>query len=354
MKEHTSLFSTARACWLLFSVCYGLLCSCCKDGESIERSSGLPRQEDPIQPVTSLKRVTTPEERQFEAAWKTIKGDPTRINTARVCINGDHLSLLHAALLLHKDFDTIKSILDRGADVKVADQGGCGVLHALVRNLRLRDQEKASLVERFFDSVGSADDIETNRMHYERQSFRLPTPWLHALGRFMPQTALKIVENMSFKQANKDGLYHAVSHLECPRDLCYLLIDKGDRDAEECVSPLSHRFSFGDKQTLPEEVVACIKAYVKSSVNVHQEAGYMPLWVYAWRVRYDVELALHIIQKMPFSLAPMSCADIAVQANIASRRERELNVNSEEIEAEWLRIREALVSVGVQASQLDD
>jgi hypothetical protein len=57
---------------------------------------------------------------------------------------------------------------------------------------------------------------------------------------------------------------------------------------------------------------------------------------------------------MPFSLAPMSCADIAVQANIASRRERELNVNSEEIEAEWLRIREALVSVGVQASQLDD
>ncbi|MCU0317920.1 MAG: hypothetical protein MUC61_01075 [Amoebophilaceae bacterium] len=309
----------------------------------------MPEQEDPTQSITLAIQ-----EKHFEAAWKIVENDPTKINAVQVCVDGDHLSLLHAALLLHKDFDTIKRILDKGADVKVADQGGFGILHALVRNSRLGDQEKASLVEQFFDLVGSADDIKTNQTHYERQSFRFPTPWLYALGHLMPQTARKIVEKMSFKQANKDGLYHAVYHLDCPRDLCYPLVDKEDRDVEECVWLLSNRVSFGDKQTLPAEVVACIKEYAKCGINVHQEADHMSLWVYAWRVRYDVELALHIIRQMPFSLAPMSCEDIAVQANAALRGERVLNGNSSEIEAEWLRIRETLISIGVRASQLDD
>jgi hypothetical protein len=354
MKKYTFSRSFARACWLLIFVCHCLLCSCGKGDESVESSLGLPGKGGPIQSVTSVKQVTTQEAQHFEAAWKTTEDDPTKINTDQVCVGGKNTSLLHAALLLHKDFDTIKRILDKGADVKAADRGGFGILHALVENLRLRDQEQASLVEQFFDSVDSADDIDTNRIYRERQSFRLVTSWLHALRRSRPQTALKIVEKMSFKQASKDGLYHAVYRLDCPRDLCYLLIDKEDRDVEGCILLLYNRVSFGDEQTLPEEVVACIKEYAKNSVNVHHEVEHMPLWAYAWRVRYDVELALHIIRKMPFSLAPMSCADIAVRANAALRRERVLNGNSSEIEAEWLRIREALVSIGVRASQLDD
>ena len=80
----------------------------------------------------------------------------------------------------------------------------------------------------------------------------------------------------------------------------------------------------------------------------------MFLWVYAWRGRQDVDLAIRIIQAILLSQISIPYEDIAAQANAALRGERELNRNSSEIEEEWGRIRKALIGIGVKAIQLDD
>ena len=150
--------------------------------------------------------VPNKEEDSLQAALQTFQEDSAGINTLRVRVNGQKVSLLTAAMILGENSTTIESLLEKGADIKTADQEGNGILHALVGNRCLSNQQKATLVDNCFDRADCADDIQTNATRSVRRSERsvqpLPTPWLRALEQSNSQTASTIVDHMSVEDSH--------------------------------------------------------------------------------------------------------------------------------------------------------
>jgi hypothetical protein len=347
-----------------------LLCGC---GENRELSKTSPT---PSSTVSRVQPSVAEDSSRisFEEALRVWQKAPEKINELRVSVNNQDLSLLSAALILEEDTPVIKSLLDQGADIKMADAEGCGILHAIVANTRWRDQEKAALIEIFYDKVDSPDAIDANRWlgmhqrHMKIEECRRMTPWGKEIRSKNPRIAHLIIEKMSFNQVNNDGLYLAVVNKE-GNDIIRMLLGK----SREPVSPevtniLDQVFArsaaaIGKEYFDPKGLTNIIGEYVATERHFRVQHGMYPnlisdhsLWRYAWVENDDIEVAISIIREfIPHVYPPVDHEEMAATANEAVADLRsETDSNPEELDAAWRRIKDALMTIGVNAALLDD
>jgi len=309
----------------------------------------------------------------FQCALQKSQRDPKIINALRVQTDSQSMPLLTAAMMCGDDA-TIKSLLNQGGDISAADQEGQGILHALVSNHRLSDQEKAALVDDCFRRVHCADNIRTNQTYLPRRGSldrSRETPWLAALYRGEQQTALRIVKHMSVKAAQRDGLYHALKKKPYSSYWQYHHFDVGDENLiqillakEANVSSFAKVKPALVRDGIPEDVIRHICDYAAERIDINSRKLYMDApdwryslhpWEYAWVARGDVELAVLIIQSIPSGGTTIPPEEIANRANVAFNEYSSINApDITEIAIEWRRIKAALIAIGVDASLLHD
>jgi hypothetical protein len=364
-----------------------LLCGC---GENRELSKTSPTSSSTVSKVRPSKTSPTPSSTvskvqpsvaedssriAFEEALRVWQKAPEKINELRVSVDNQDLSLLSAALILEEDTTVIKSLLDQGADIKMADAEGNGIVQAIVANTRWRDQEKEELIEIFYDKVDSPDAIDANRWmgmhqrHMKIEERRRVTPWGKEIRSKNPRIAHLIIEKMSFNQVNNHGLYLAVVNKE-GNDIIRMLLDKSRKPMRpEVTNRLDQVFArsaaaIGKEYFESADLTNIIGEYVATERHFHVQHGMYPnliaghpLWSHAWARDSDVEVAISIIREfIPHVYPPIDHAEMAATANetVATIRRESLDHAPEEIDAAWSRIKDALMAIGVNAALLDD
>jgi hypothetical protein len=266
-----------------------------------------------------------------------------------------------------EDTTVIESLLDQGADIKTSEAEGEGILHAILDNLNWNDQEKEALVETFFRKADSVDDINTNRIKATRKFL---TPWSRALNKNHPRTAHMIIDNMSFRQVNESGLYSAVQNNE-HNDIIRNLLGKYREPSHPHLVRRMLRQVFahtdiGQGCFDPENQIDIIESYYLTEQHFHTRHDKFPnfiqghhLWKHAWVDNDNLEVAISIITGfMPQVHPPINHEEMTTYANQVVANFRELNRNwsnsLEIIDAEWNRIKQAFISIGVPANLLHD
>jgi len=309
----------------LLLLCMLYSCGGCYPGKLKDSTAA---SEDPA-PTTIHNEVSG----SLPNALLKLQEDPASINTLCVPINGQQVSVLTAAVMLGEDTTVIESLLAQGADIKAADKEKDGILHALVGNRHLADDQKARIVGYFFD-LADAGDMRFNVVSLVSRGGRLPklTPWLEAHKKGDYKTACTIVDRMPDQEAARDGLYYAVQG-----GLKYT--DVGNRNPIRLLlgKAADH---FKDKKETPHI------------------SEYMGWWEYAWKYNEDVETALCIIKEILRYAANGAGGrtEMARIANLALKRNRDYWGDGwgATQSSEWQRIKEALVSIGVAARDLND
>lgn len=304
---------------------------------------------------------------------QVVQEDPSQLNTLRISVGGQSVSLLHAAMMLCENSDAIVSLLNQGADIKAADRECDGILHALMANHRLCDEQKAEVVNYCFCRV-DADDIQSNNTVLKnlrsrsREVTRISPPWVEALKKGERETAMAIVNHMSFSQARANGLFYAIKegikYAEAnvgDKNLIQVLLDKQPITSydPQIVEPLLRRA----RPELPEAIVSTISEYGYNPVciinnNLGCDFAHRTccLWDYAWIKNEDVETSIRIIQKMSYVTAPNLKEEIAAQARSALTFNRNYWADGWGAEniAEWQRIKAAFITIGVPEDSLPD
>ncbi len=313
----------------------------------------------------------------FSVALREFQKDSTIINTSRVAVNDEEVPLLTltTALMLSEDTATIELLLAQGADIKAADREGTGILHALVGNNRLSDQQKVELINHCFDRV-DADAIQTNatgpcRRLRERLPNPLSTPWIEAFYQGDRKTAMTIVNRMSCKAAYQGALYHAMTRKlsygrACVenKNLIQMLLDKRKESRQKSLTQLTKCIG---KYIPVEDILRKIVCYTEERINMENYMPFLycngghqkvPFWAYAWIKNDDIETAMQIIRSFPGDLEknPMSSEEIAAQANamLAVYRRYAARDWGEEDTNAWQRIKEAFVEIGICQDLLSD
>ena len=334
---------------------FTFLCSCSKN--KAERPAGQP----PVASVSSAGctyATRNDEENLLPTALQVLREDPASINTLRVSSNGQEVSLLIAAVMFGED-TTIKSLLDQGADIKAADQEGDGILNTIVDNPRWNDQQKAGLIQYFFEKVVAVDDINTNRVQHRKNSLgrqTLGAPWLRALEMGCRQTAFAIMNKMSFEQADRDGLFHAVLG-KASKELVQDLLDKRviPQPHDEVAKQIFNKHGIHEEALMKKILGYCARHFSGRECYIERKH----FWRYSWVNNHDSEAAISIIKNfMPHQDPPMAYEAIAAEANEALEYLRTLEARDlstmVEINAEWQQIKAALVDIGVSAELLHD
>jgi hypothetical protein len=334
---------------------FTFLCSCSKN--KAERPAGQP----PVASVSSAGctyATRNDEANLLETVLQVLREDPASINTVRVSSNGQEVSLLTAAVMFGED-TTIKSLLDQGADIKAADREGDGIINTIIDNPRWNDQQKAGLIQWFFEKAVAVDDINTNRVQHRKNSLSgqtLCTPWLRALEMGCRQTALAIINKMSFEQADRDGLFHAVLG-KASKDIVQDLLGKrvAPQPHDEVAKQVFNKHGIHEETLIGKTLDYCARYF--NGRDCYIEGKHF--WRYSWVNNNDSETAISIIKKfMPYQDPSMAYEVTAAEANEALGYLRTLEARHlptiGEINAEWQHIKAALVDIGVPAELLHD
>jgi hypothetical protein len=159
---------------------------------------------------------------------------------------------------------------------------------------------------------------------------------------------------MSFEQADRDGLFHAVLG-KASKDIIQDLLGKrvAPQPHDEVAKQVFNKHGIHEETLIEKTLDYCARYFSGRDCSIEGKQ----FWRYSWVNNNVSETVISIIKKfMPYQDPSMAYEVTAAEANEALEYLRTLEARDlptiGEINAEWQQIKAALAKIGVPASSL--